>query len=918
MQISATYRPAGDSPIRANPPNHPNGEEHKKFFKDQQPRMRVQIDYSPAQLSGLSSTHSAPQSSVAPSPPPSSIAQSPLLPFAAESLPSTALHTPQPASSPSHSPPPQLPPPQLPGRQPQFVDHMHLSLPQTILEEVVNEGMYKNGVWVGLPATHNSSILETDMYKVLTGYMDKIALLTKNRYSHTKKIPGKWIDTSSKAPQSSSEGTASALKPDFIFAPDRTSAEEALWSRIFSVLEVKRRPMSEDLDTQLSTYVSHIFAEQVDRLFVNAMTLGGWELQDKINIHESPQDFIRVIASFSYLSPADLGWDPTCKVWNSATKSPQPSYELSQETFLERGVCDIPWVLEVADESFVVIGAVKDRTSLSIWGRATFVARAVTLSDWENKFAKAKVYILKQCWQRRPGLGTKPKTVHLQNTDKNTPDQGDRDELVQQIEEVDKKPFEEIVMERAGWMDRLRKSCMVELNGKPITTFDTIRKNHATCYLPPETSPARGIKRIRLGTDVIGMAGSSAVSTPGTPKTMQNAPAHPALVTRTLVRLVFDRPGWPIERFQSKRELLQAVRMIVEELGLLYKKGVIHRDISPANLLISHSGGHIIDFDHSKIAFEKGVEVEPPTGQNVEEIATKLLKNDDKADLYVRALERLWKIRGRPATPEDFAWPTKLEAAYLFGDRKKQDGFFTGTYHYLSHHLQRASFHRCTHDLDSLFWSTNSIPLRFEGPGGKKRQGLPEAILADYYTKGPDGKKDLAYDFLSHGRGGAWQRMVSGYSDYFKDLIPFMEKWYRFVYIACTFEGYEYHQPHEILVKIIDEAIHGLDLEAENGHEHDVKEEEERRKQEKVDTEGAISKQMTIAALLKKRPPKKAKATKTTNPTIPASGTSNPPPIVAHPRPSTPPAIRIATYQSPDTDRTVKMSRVDAASPEST
>ncbi|KAF7777867.1 hypothetical protein Agabi119p4_3939 [Agaricus bisporus var. burnettii] len=916
MQISATYRPAGDSPIRANSPNHPNGEEHKKFFKDQQPRTRVQIDYSPAHLSGLSSTHSAPQSIVAPSPPPSSIAQSPLLPFAAESLPSTALHTPQPASSPSHSPPPQLPPPQLPGRQPQFVDHMHLSLPQTILEEVVNEGMYKNGVWVGLPATHNSSILEKDMYKVLTGYMDKIALLTKNRYSHTKKIPGKWIDTSSKAPQSSSEGTASPLKPDFIFAPDGTSTEEALWSRIFSVLEVKRRPMSEDLDTQLSTYVSHIFAEQVDRLFVNAVTLGGWELQvyrfdRSVSVSDRlcktllvPARFYSSDRKFSYLSPADLGWDPTCKVWNSATKSPQPSYELSQETFLERGVCDIPWVLEVADESFVVIGAVKDRTSLSIWGRATFVARAVTLSDWENKFAKAKVYILKQCWQRRPGLGTKPKTVHLQNTDKNTPDQGDRDELVQQIEEVDKKPFEEIVMERAGWMDRLRKSCMVELNGKPITTFDTIRKNHATCYLPPETSPARGIKRIRLGTDVIGMAGSSAVSTPGTLKTMQNAPAHPALVTRTLVRLVFDRPGWPIERFKSKRELLQAVRMIVEELGLLYKKGVIHRDISPANLLISHSGGHIIDFDHSKIAFEKGVEVEPPTGQNVEEIATKLLKNDDKADLYVRALERLWKIRGRPATPEDFAWPT-------------QDGFVTGTYHFLSPHLSERPFHDCTHDLDSLFWSLNSIPLRFDGPGGKERQDKPEEIINMYYTDGPGGKNSLTTNFVR--AGGALQQMMSEYSDYFKDLIPFMEKWYRFVYIACSYDGYEYHQPHEILLEIIDEAIDGLGLEAENGFENDAKGEEARRQKEEDDMAEAISKQTTIAALLKKRPPKKAKATKATNPTIPASGTNmNPPPVMAHPRPSTPPAIRVATYQSPDTGRIVKMSRVDAASPEST
>jgi hypothetical protein len=54
-----------------------------------------------------------------------------------------------------------------------------------------------------------------------------------------------------------------------------------------------------EVDRQLKYYVGKIFAEQVDRLFVNAVTLRGWELQayrfdrsgvvcmnQKINIHE--------------------------------------------------------------------------------------------------------------------------------------------------------------------------------------------------------------------------------------------------------------------------------------------------------------------------------------------------------------------------------------------------------------------------------------------------------------------------------------------------------------------------------------------------------------------------------------------------------------------------------------------------------
>jgi hypothetical protein len=196
---------------------------------------------------------------------------------------------------------------------------------------------------------------------------------------------------------------------------------------------------------------------------------------------------------------------------------------------------------------------------------------------------QAKVYVLKQCWQRLPGLGPEPKTAQMRNVDNVTPEQPNREELIKQFGDIDKKPFEETVMERAGWMGRLKKSWMVELDGKPITTFDTIRKNHATSYSLPQRyrkyvgerlaemsskpgtptrtgtsaatrTPARTKTPVRTGTS----------ATSGPKYTMQNTPNHPALVTRTLVRLVFDRPGWPIERFMSKRELLEAVKMIVK------------------------------------------------------------------------------------------------------------------------------------------------------------------------------------------------------------------------------------------------------------------------------------------------------------------------------------------------------------------
>jgi hypothetical protein len=267
----------------------------------------------------------------------------------------------------------------------------------------------------------------------------------------------------------------------------------------------------------------------------------------------------------------------------------------------------------------------------------------------------------------------------------------------------------------------------------------------------------------------------------------------------------------------------------------------------------------------------------------------------------------------------------KLEPVYLFGDRTRQDGFFTvcldaliidpcpdrlsntqGTYQYLSHHLERAPFHHGCHDLDSLFWSLNKLPLTLEGPGGKKRRDQPTNIIETYYNGGPNEKYRMAMDFVQTQQG--FEHMMSHYTDYFKDLMPFMEKWYGFVQVACGFRGsYEYHHPHRILAEIIEDAINKLGLDAEEGYEHFAREEKRRREQEMVDMAEAISKRMTIAALLKYRRFGTAPVANTENPTIPAPAAHKTPPRASIHLP-----IHIPTAQSPETGRVVKRSRANS------
>jgi serine/threonine protein kinase len=96
------------------------------------------------------------------------------------------------------------------------------------------------------------------------------------------------------------------------------------------------------------------------------------------------------------------------------------------------------------------------------------------------------------------------------------------------------------------------------------------------------------------------------------------------------------------------------------ELGSLYEAGVIHRDVSPSNLIISDSekpGGHIIDFDHSKIAYATSEVTQPKESEDVEKIVFSLLQSRVGAMNYVFKLRLLWESHDRTPTPRDFHWP---------------------------------------------------------------------------------------------------------------------------------------------------------------------------------------------------------------------------------------------------------------------
>jgi hypothetical protein len=99
--------------------------------------------------------------------------------------------------------------------------------------------------------------------------------------------------------------------------------------------------------------------------------------------HQKPEQFIRVLAAFSHLSPERLGWDPTMKVhWDLLDVI--PSYEVPWNKLSNRSKYDVQWVIMHNKEQWVSLETISLVHSEMLVGRATLVFRVVKWKDFEE------------------------------------------------------------------------------------------------------------------------------------------------------------------------------------------------------------------------------------------------------------------------------------------------------------------------------------------------------------------------------------------------------------------------------------------------------------------------------------------------------------------------------------------------------
>ncbi|KAG6863344.1 hypothetical protein C0991_006579, partial [Blastosporella zonata] len=186
------------------------------------------------------------------------------------------------------------------------------------------------------------------------------------------------------------------------------------WMGIHVPYEIKPRKSHKDWHgavDQAMSYIGHMFMEQLDRRFAFALVLCRDELtilmcdrsglmvtKTPINIHKEPEMFIRVIAAFSCMSAAQLGWDTDMNIYLPKS-DPVPSYQVNREDIKDKTCHMLHWVIDVVVngqvERYLTVRIISVMRSVEIFSRATIVYEVI---KYNERLAPTETFALKRYW----------------------------------------------------------------------------------------------------------------------------------------------------------------------------------------------------------------------------------------------------------------------------------------------------------------------------------------------------------------------------------------------------------------------------------------------------------------------------------------------------------------------------------------
>ncbi|KAJ3566486.1 hypothetical protein NP233_g6975 [Leucocoprinus birnbaumii] len=562
---------------------------------------------------------------------------------------------------------------------------------------------------------------------------------------------------------------------------------------------------------------------------------------------------------------------------------------------------------------WVAIRSIKLQDAERVLGRGTIVLEVVSLKDWEEKNSKAKRYVLKQSWQRPPGLENDGATVALSNSSALNSLPEEQEEILMLEQGLLTRPFEAAVLSRARLEERVTEAGFVRVDSKNVDTATYIRKgislDTSVDTIKPQGKPekqSRLCTKSRMTTshttsscarETIGL---SSLSVPV-------AGAHQGFVNRTLVRIVFNICGVTIREFANKKELLMGFKGALEEHELCYRHGIIQRDISTGNIMINDGRGHLIDFDHSKITDkldtlrrESGHQIpqrrrdawlqEFPA--DIVDLAEELFQKAERADMYLIAkyYTKLGQVN-EPSSFADIGWPEELYNIPIFDSRKAGPGYVTGTPPFMSGWLNSHPDHPHTavQDTECFLWVFGYLALKYSGPGQIRTMSPELKAFFEGLFSGDNESQEMKLKILI--KEEELEKFLSHVSPYFEDLKDLIREWWKVLDLAYRFPaGVEYNYPHQAILCCIQQALDRIDASPNSQSDGEL---QEKVRQERTtyikNIQQAILNQKTFDALTNpgtdtatpstipiQAAPSSGPTTRSSNPTVPSEQVSRP------------------------------------------
>ncbi|KAF7970623.1 hypothetical protein HWV62_23555 [Athelia sp. TMB] len=534
-----------------------------------------------------------------------------------------------------------------------------------------------------------------------------------------------WLSDPKRAPLSL-HMKAADFKPDIIMAigsgepiPQGGKPAHVPWTRIHVPVEVKKYRGGPSTVIQLAKYLRQCFSECIDRRYVFGLVLTGTRLtvyladragilgSKSFDINEDPKQLIRVIAGLTVFEPSNVGWDPTLTVYDDQNRD---SAQFSFQT-----KCVNHWRMELSEhasklpdgpiykaEKFVLWKKIRFGRSEVIKGRATRVWKAWAEKDMALPECDRPVYIIKDTWR------------------------DDRRDL--------EGEFYELIGRHDG-IAELHSYCVVRVGGVPDTT-SAIRRYVKAVGGPRDITvrqPAKESQDDKAEQEWDYMP-NHLVETDCLPTIFDFLEREPQ--DRTHSRSVLKTYGWSINRAQSLLELVTVMRDAIAGHQHAYNRGVLHRDISEGNILITGKPefgkrGALIDFDNA--IFWK-------THQAIMDDQLSGTRPFISAEMLLKS--RILSVRGGETGPEV------------------------------------TPIHGLQHDLESFFWVLAHVCIAFDGPT-QPREALivrPGATQEDIRLQQRT-NSIFGSNISDYIRGDAKQHIFEASSAYDRSIVQSLSLW---------------------------------------------------------------------------------------------------------------------------------------------